>query len=462
MGVSQDNAGSACAPAPLLPVAALLLSGVLVAACTGSSGRPATHVPSSSAPLGAASDCLLPPASSCYAPHQFRVAYGIQSLLDSGIDGRGETVTVLAPPPLSSAQTGTNVPAAQSSSAAAAPPPGQPTTDIRHDLAAFDRMFRLPAARLQAVTTLAGSASPWQGSADEVQDLEVVHTVAPAATLRAVLLPASVLDSAANATADMLAALRLAVSGTDVASVGWSLGEHLFTPAQVAQMHSILLGAAARHVTVVASSGDDGSVSDSYGGAPVMEVGLPASDPLALAVGGTTLTASPLTGTYISETAWNGGAGSFSVTPGASGGGFSHLYTRPAYQDGVPGISTRRGVPDVAGDANQQGGAPVVLAGGRQSAVNSAPGTSASAALWAGLVALADQDAHHGLGFVNPAIYRIARGASYHTAFHDVTTGNNLTLGPLTDSYNAGPGWDPVTGWGSPNAQVLIPLLARS
>jgi subtilase family serine protease len=452
-------------PAPLtrsrrahLPAAALLLSGVLVAGCTGGSGSPAKHVPSSSAPFSAVSGCLLPPASSCYAPRQFRVAYGIQPLLDSGIDGRGVTVTVLAPPQLP------NQPGAGAPSAPATPPPGAApaTTDIRQDLAAFDRMFRLPTARIQAITTLAGSASPWQASAEEVQDPEVVHTVAPAATLRVVLLPANVLDSAANATADMIAGLRLAVSGTDVASLGWSLGEHFFTSAQVAQLHSILRGAAAHQVTVAASSGDNGAVSDSYGGTPVEEVSLPASDPLALAVGGSTLTANPVTGAYISETTWNGGTSSFSVTPGASGGGFSHLYTRPAYQDGVPGISTRRGVPDVAGDANQQGGLPVVFADGSQATVNSAPGTSAATALWAGLMALADQDAHHGLGFVNPTVYRIARSASYHKAFRDITTGNNLTLGPVNDKYQAGPGWDPVTGWGSPSAQVLIPLLARS
>ncbi len=439
----------------LLPAAALLLSGVLVAGCTGSSGHPATTAATSSAPSSANSGCLFPPASSCYAPRQFRVAYGIQPLLDSGIDGRGETVTVLGPPQLP------NEPGA---GAPATPPPGaQPaTTDIRKDLAAFDRMFRLPAARIQVVTTLAGSASPWQASGGEVQDLEVVHTVAPAATLRVVLLPGNVLDSAANATADMIAALRLAVSGTDVASIGWSLGEHFFTPAQVAQLHSILRGAAAHHVTVAASSGDNGAVSESYGGTPVKEVSLPAADPLALAVGGTTLTANPVTGAYSSETTWNGATGSASVTPGASGGGFSHLYPRPAYQDGVPGISTRRGVPDVAGDANQLGGLPIVLAGDSQSAVSTSPGTSAATALWAGLMALADQDAHHGLGFVNPTIYRIARSASYHKAFHDITTGDNLTLGPVSYTYHAGPGWDPVTGWGSPNAQALLPLLARS
>ena len=463
--MSRDNADSGLTRSRRahLPAAALFLSGALVAGCTGSSGHPATTAATGSAPSSAVSGCLLPPASSCYAPRQFRVAYGIQPLLDSGTDGRGETVTVLAPPPPPNALAAPspNVPAAQSSSAAAAPPPGQPTTDIRRDLEAFDRMFRLPAARIQVVTTLAGSASPWQASGEEVQDLEVVHTVAPAATLRVVLTPANALASAATATTDMIAGLRLAVSGTDVASVGWSLGEHFFATAQVAQIHSILQEAAAHHVTVAAASGDNGSVSDSYGGTPVKEVSLPASDPLALAAGGTTLTANPVTGTYISETTWNGGEMGFTSTGGASGGGFSHLYTRPAYQDGVPGISVRRGVPDVAGDADEQGGIPIVLAGGSQSGIGSASGTSASAALWAGLMALADQDARHGLGLVNPAIYRIARSPSYHKAFHDVTNGDNLITGSVNHKYHAGPGWDPVTGWGSPNAQVLIPLLAR-
>jgi subtilase family serine protease len=289
--------------------------------------------------------------------------------------------------------------------------------------------------------------------------------VAPAATLRVVLLPANALAGAAHATADMLAGLRLAVSGTDVALVSWDLGEHFFTKAQVAQLHSVLRGAAAHHVTVVASSGDNGGFSDAYGGTPVREVSLPASNPLVLAAGGTTLTANPSTGAYVGETAWNGDA-SFSVTGGASGGGFSHLYARPAYQDGVPGISTRRGVPDVAGDAGTQAGPPMVTAEGGKTATSSVgPSTSAAAALWGGLVALADQYAHRDLGFVNPTIYRIARSPSYHKAFHDVTTGSNKLSLPYpagTAGYRTAPGWDPVTGWGSPNAQVLIPLLARS
>jgi subtilase family serine protease len=90
-------------------------------------------------------------------------------------------------------------------------------------------------------------------------------------------------------------------------------------------------------------------------------------------------------------------------------------------------------------------------------------GTSASAPLWAGLIALADQHAGRHLGFVNPALYRIGRSTHYQQAFHDVTAGDNTVRFPLRtiDGYHAGPGWDPVTGLGSPNASVLIPLLAH-
>ena len=212
--------------------------------------------------MSAVSDCLLPPAA-CYTPHVFQVAYGIQPLLDRGIDGQGETVTDLV------AAASANAREPPSSSGIhhrpGVQPPGQPpaVTDIRQDLATFDSLFRLPAARIQVVTTLAGSASPWQAADEEVGDLEELHMVAPAATLRVVLMPSSVLNSATTATADMIAGLRLAVSGTDVASIGWDLGEHFFTKAQAAEMNSILLGAAAHHVTVIASSGDNGAFSDS-------------------------------------------------------------------------------------------------------------------------------------------------------------------------------------------------------
>ena len=435
-----------CVPPARLLAIATLMSGVLVAGCGGSSRsstagarggatRPTTSttgasgsaltttVATGSAPGGAASSgaALYCGQDPCFSPQQFRVAYGIQPLLDRGIDGRGGTVSVLVPVPLAS----------------------EGPTDIRRDLEGFDSMFRLPAARLEVVTSLAGSASPWRATDEEVGDTEFVHAVAPAATLRVVLFPSNWGAGPANATADMLAGLRLVVSHTDVASISWSLGEHYFSKAQVAEMHSILLGAAAHHVTVIGSSGNGGWFPTDRGwGKQVKGVSLPASDPLVLGAGGTTLTANRKTGAYIRETAWSD-----------SGGGFSHLYPRPAYQAGVPGITQTRGVPDVAGDADEAYGMARVDSQAGVASLWAAAGTSNSAPLWGGLMALADQYAHRDLGSINLPIYAISRSSSYRKAFHDITTGSN--------GYPAARGWDPVTGWGTPNAQVLIPLLAH-
>src|SRR5262249_54153818 len=192
----------------------------------------------------------------------------------------------------------------------------------------------------------------------------------------------------------------------------------------------------------------------------------PASDPLVLAAGGTSLTADRATGAYTGETAWNTLPTPPSPGDGSSaaGGGFSHLFARPSYQDGIPGADITRGVPDVAGHAAFNTAMAVVSSGpAGRAIVRPATGTSAAAPFWAGLITLADQLAHRRLGFINPAIYRIARGPLYHTAFHDITTGDNTFAFPPTTipGYKARPGWDPVTGWGTPDARVLVPLLAH-
>jgi len=108
-------------------------------------------------------DCLAyTPA--CYTPQVFDTAYGIQPLLDRGIDGRG--VTVVLP---------------EVAETAAHPPM---VTDIRQDVAEFDSRFGLPPARIQLITTLAGSpASPWLAGLEEVGDTEMVHT-GPARSVR--------------------------------------------------------------------------------------------------------------------------------------------------------------------------------------------------------------------------------------------------------------------------------------
>ncbi len=197
---------------------------------------------------------------------------------------------------------------------------------------------------------------------------------------------------------------------------------------------------------------------------PVREVNLLAADPLVLGAGGTTLTASHATGGYLGETAWGLPYGAPGGSFQASGGGFSRLFARPAYQGGVPGTGASRGVPDVAADASGHTAMTMAISeGGGKTYLRDGGGTSATAPLWAGLIALADQYAGRHLGFVNPALYRIARTPAYHRAFHDITTGNNTVQFPpkTITGYHAAPGWDPVTGLGSPSAQVLIPLLAR-
>ena len=365
----------------------------------------------------------------CYSPRQYQVAYSVAPLLKRGITGTGETVVM---PELANR-------------------PGPNFTDIRKDLAAFDRKFGLPTAKLKVTTTLAGASTPYVAGTEEVEDTEIVHVIAPGATLDVVLVPANAVAGAAHFAAAVTGLLHVAIAQhAAVVSISGSKGEHLFTPAEVARIHAALQQAAARRLTV-ASSGDTGVISD---GGPPEQVSLPASDPLVLGAGGTALGASYFTGAYHGEMAWNSDTS-------ASAGGDSVLFGRPSYQDGVPRIGRMRGVPDVAADADSATAMALTFSGG---VLYPAQGTSAATPLWAAVIALADQDAGQHLGFVNPAIYAVARGPAYHRAFHDVTTGDNSVFWPtrLFTGFQAGPGWDPVTGWGSPNAHILVPLLAHT
>jgi len=162
-----------------------------------------------------------------------------------------------------------------------------------------------------------------------------------------------------------------------------------------------------------------------------------------------------------------------------SGGGFSHVFARPGYQNALPSgsspIGAMRGVPDVALQASAGTGALVYISlppDGRSGlSCGSAPcstgwydigGTSLSCPQWAGLVAIAAQIAGHGLGQINPALYDLASDpATYADDFYDVTVGNNQA-DPSVPGYNASPGWDPITGLGTPNAANLVPDLAAA
>ncbi|HEY5912090.1 MAG TPA: immunoglobulin domain-containing protein, partial [Verrucomicrobiae bacterium] len=177
-------------------------------------------------------------------------------------------------------------------------------------------------------------------------------------------------------------------------------------------------------------------------------------------VGGTTLsTAGPGLG-WVSEKAWNW-AGTSSGS-GATGGGVSTVWPIPAWQQGVDmttnqGSTTMRNIPDVAMVADKVFS---IANNGQQMSVG---GTSVAAPLWAAFMALVNQQAAYSgqsaVGFLNPAVYALGQSASYTSAFHDVTTGNNTNSASPTRFYARG-GYDLCTGWGTPAGRALINALA--
>jgi subtilase family serine protease len=396
----------------------------------------------------AGSSCLAPPAT-CYSPQAYRAAYGVAPLVAKGIDGKGRKIVL---PEMVDQANDTDA------------------TDIFSDISAYDAYFHLPPAHLSVVPSAMSKTSPDIAGLEEAEDVEVAHAVAPGAALEVVLV-----GRTDHLEMSMLASMK----GADVASLSWASPEACPTTAQLDEDRSLISQAVAGRTTVIADSGDYGAAVEACTGwtGPERGVYFPASDPLVLGVGGTTLTAAAGTGAYVSEVAWNSlnaeDFGQNGVGPMASGGGSSDVFARPAYQDGVPGIGASRGVPDVAGDASETSGLALIfeLDGGSSPAMYSAAGTSEATPLWAGIIALADQYAGRDLGPVGAAIYLIGKSPAYHAAFHDVTKGNNtiwlsrfvngITLSEEFKGYEAGPGWDPVTGWGTPVASVLVPLLAH-
>jgi subtilase family serine protease len=184
------------------------------------------------------------------------------------------------------------------------------------------------------------------------------------------------------------------------------------------------------------------------------------------AVGGTYLCTSPFTGTGVDHTDPPGicdNQNNREIGWIDSTGGYSHVFAKPSYQDTLPtgstAIGTMRGVPDVAWQASGATAPLIYLtAPGLTPGWYTVGGTSCSAPQFAGMVAIADQIAGHGLGQINPTLYQLA-SSDYGKYFYDVTTGNNGP-DPSIPGYNASTGWDPVTGLGTPDAFNLVPALA--
>ena len=314
---------------------------------------------------------------------------------------------------------------------------GYTTTDITN----YFKSLGLAPPSVTAVLLDGGSNTPGDpnGADGEVMlDIEVAGAVAPGAKI--------VVYFTTNTDQGFQDAISTAIhdSSNDpsVISISWGGPESSWSQTAINSMDTTCQSAAALGISITVACGDNGS-SD---GATGDNVDFPASSPHVLACGGTALTAS--NGARQSEVVWNDQA----AGGGATGGGVSNVFALPTWQAnaGVPAPSASkggRGVPDVAGDAAPSTGYQT-LVDGQQEVVG---GTSAVAPLWAGLIALLNQQLGAKVGFLNPKIYPLAQ-ASGQSAFFDITSGNN-------GDFSAGPGWDACTGLGSPNGQGLLSAL---
>jgi subtilase family serine protease len=267
--------------------------------------------------------------------------------------------------------------------------------------------------------TATASSSLLANWADETAlDVEWAHAMAPGANILLV-------EAHSQSKADMLNAVKYAANqGANVISMSW--GFHEFSKETSSTHDGVFTHAG---VTYVAASGDTGKP-------PLW----PAVSPNVLAVGGTTLHLNT-SATWLSETGWNN-------IFGASGGGISLYEPQPSYQNGIVTQSTtNRTSPDVAYDADLNTG--YLLYDGYNGGWTFAGGTSAGAPQWAAIIALADQARGSSLGYNEtlPGIYGLSS-----SDFHDIVKGSN--------GYPAGPGYDLVTGRGTPIVSLLVPDLA--
>ena len=272
-----------------------------------------------------------------------------------------------------------------------------------------------------------------------VLDIEVAGGVAPGARLAVYFAP--------NTDQGFFDAINGAIHDTvrkpSVISISWGAAESEWTPQAMNAFNAAFHDAALLGISVCAASGDNGSSDGESDGAN--HVDFPASSPWVLACGGTRLIAA--NGAIVSETVWNDG-----TNGGATGGGVSAHFSQPAYQNGlnVPkpvgtANKTGRGVPDVAGVADPETGY-LVIVDGQEGVIG---GTSSVAPLWAGLIALCNEQLGRNLGWFHPVLYSTL---AHHKALHDIVSGTN-------GAYQAAPGWDPCTGLGSPDGQAMLALL---
>ncbi|HET8852258.1 MAG TPA: S53 family peptidase [Ktedonobacteraceae bacterium] len=421
----------------------LVILCLLLAACSplggigGGSTTPTTVVPTHAPTLPPGTKTGTCPAdlsqsSSCQTPHSLRVAYGVESLVEHGFTGKGQTVVDIVSF-------------------------GSPT--LQKDVDAFDQQFGLPPIKIQIISPINEPESdpnkdkPGWGQ-ETTLDVEIIHALAPDAGIVVLTSPVAETEGTLG-----LPEFRQLIQYTidhhlgNIISNSWGASEATLKDQagqqEIQKWETLLQKATTQEgVTFFASSGDNGATDftdlQSKHLAPTPTIGFAADSPWVTGVGGTSLRQGK-------EIAWND-----------SEGGFSAFYPTPPYQQTLPAsvqslFQNRRGVPDVSADADPA----TAMANYVDGSWTQIGGTSASAPVWAALCAIADQMAGHPLGFINPGLYKVAASSIYAQAFHEITVGNNSVDNGTVNvkGYSAMPGWNPVTGLGTPDAEVLLPAL---
>jgi subtilase family serine protease len=385
----------------------------------------------------------------CYDPLAIRAAYGVNSLINNGATGAGQTIVILDAF-------------------------GSPT--IQSDLQDFDSLFGIPAPPSFQIITMPGTppfdpndANIVGWTAEIALDVQWSHAMAPGASI--VLVAA-----ASNSDADLIAGLNFALDNHLGNVVSMSFGESEIGLANPAGLDIIAAWTAAfkkarlNHVTLFVSTGDQGVDTQTFF---TPSASFPSTSPLVSAVGGTNLrfgtaTNAAFNGSYQFEQVWDDPADCNNLCLfGAGGGGMSFLLPQPHYQNNnVPNAVNKtlhghRGVPDLAYNAGVAGGVLAHWGVGAPGATSFFlfGGTSAGAPQWAGIIADINSALGHPVGFINPWLYRLGGQGQLSSLFHDVTIGNNGFDG--VPGYPATPGYDLSTGWGTPNFVKLGAMLSN-
>jgi uncharacterized membrane protein len=319
---------------------------------------------------------------------------------------------------------------------------GYLTSDVDETFSSAGQSYTVP---LSNVLLDGAIAEPEEGYEDGEQVLDIVQAIGMAPGLSQV----RVYIGRGNDDANILASMASENIAKSI-SCSWS-----WVPSDPTTDDVFFEEFAAQGQSFLVASGDNGAYDKALD--PYV---YPAEDAYVTAVGGTHLTTNGPGGSWESEVAWN--------TPYVgSGGGISpDGVAIPKWQAGLAtfangGSSNLRNVPDVAMEADVDNYSCEL-----GYCYSSNGGTSFAAPRWAAFIALVNQQAVEaggapagGIGFLNPNLYAIAKGTDYSAALHDITQGNNDTSGQPV-YYFAVPGYDLVTGWGSPSGQSLIDDLA--